>query len=422
MQHRAMHRLATTEVALEHTQAGLGTQPFAGIRVVDCTHVLAGPFCTYQLAVLGAEVIKVEHPDEPDQVRETGTDAALNAARMGTNFLTQAANKQSLTLDLKQPAGQEVLRRLVARADVFVENFRPGALEALGLGAAALRAINPGLIYCAITGFGQEGPKRGHTAYDGIIQAASGLMSVSGTPEVTPLKVGAPVVDYASGAMAAFAIASALFQRTRNGGLGQVIDMAMLDAALMLLGSTVTGYQANGTVLSVPRGNDFVSANGCCYETADGLLMIAALNPRQHARLWTLAGRPDIAARARPAEVAAQEAEMKPVLTRLFATRTAAEWEELLAEAGVPAARVRSLPEALAMPQVLQRPALLQPIDAPLAERPPMKVPGAPFSYEHGGPRVTTPPPRMGQHTDAILENLGYDAAAIGALRSANVI
>ncbi|MEO9189640.1 MAG: CoA transferase, partial [Acetobacteraceae bacterium] len=184
-------------------------RPFEGIRVIDITHVLAGPFAAYQLGVLGADVIKVEHPGEPDQSRGSGSDAALNLAGMGTGFLTQASNKRSITADLKTEAGREIIRRLVATADVLVENYRPGAFEALGLGYAALSAINPRLIYASFSAFGQDGPRGSQTAYDHVIQATSGIMAMTGTETVHPVKLGTPAVDYATGTMGAFALASA---------------------------------------------------------------------------------------------------------------------------------------------------------------------------------------------------------------------
>ena len=205
-------------------------RPFEGIRVIDVTHVLAGPFAAYQLAVLGADVIKVEHPDDPDQSRGAGTDKELNRRNMGTAFLTQASNKRSITLDLKQARDRDILKKLVATADVFVENYRPGAFDALGLGYDSLAAINPRLIYASFSAFGQEGPRGVQTAYDHVIQATSGIMAMTGTPEVNPVKFGSPAVDYATGMTGAFALSAALFQRERT-GKGQRIDMAMLDVA-----------------------------------------------------------------------------------------------------------------------------------------------------------------------------------------------
>src|SRR6266705_3392797 len=269
------------------------TRPFEGIRVIDVTHVLAGPFAAYQLAVLGADVIKVEAPDDPDQSRGSGTDRALNHAGMGTGFLTQGANKRSITLDLKQERGREVLKKLVATSDVLVENYRPGAFEALGLGYEALLKINPRLIYCSISAFGQDGVRREQTAYDHVIQATSGIMASTGTEEVNPIKIGAPAVDYATGTMGAFALASALFQRERT-GCGQYIDLAMLDVAMILMSSHLTGYLRNGHEPK-PSGNRHAHATNSCYMAKDDLVMLGASNLRQQRRLWHAIGRPDMA-------------------------------------------------------------------------------------------------------------------------------
>src|SRR5262249_5458259 len=237
--------------------------PFEGIRVIDVTHVLAGPFAAYQLAVLGADVIKVEHPDEPDQSRGAGTDKALNRRNLGTSYLTQASNKRSITLDLKNEADHDKLKRLVRTADVFVENYRPGALEALGLGYEALAAINPRLIYASFSAFGQTGPRRQQTAYDHVIQATSGIMAMTGTDDVHPITFGLPSIDYATGTTGAFALAAALFQRERS-GRGQRIDMAMLDVAMILMSSHLTGYLHNGSHPK-PHGNRHPHATNSAY-------------------------------------------------------------------------------------------------------------------------------------------------------------
>ena len=215
--------------------------------------MLAGP-SAYQLAVLGAETIKIEEPGQGDIARQTGSDRAQNRRLMGTGYLTQGSNKRCVTLDLKDPRGRDILKRLVVGADVLVENFRAGAMGALGLGYEDLRRINPRLIYCSMTGFGQDGPKAEHNAYDCVIQAISGLMSTTGWPGGPPVKTGAPVIDYASGLSGAFAVSSALFQRERT-GRGQYIDCAMLDAAMMLMSSHLTACSWSG-VAPKPRGND----------------------------------------------------------------------------------------------------------------------------------------------------------------------
>src|SRR5215831_968774 len=214
-------------------------RPFEGLRVLDLTHVLAGPFCTYLLALFGADTIKIEPPGEPDEVRGRGVDAELNAQLMGTNYLTQNANKQAITLNLKSETGRHIVKRLISRTDIFVENYRTGALAALGLGFEHVRVLNPRIIYCSMTGFGQTGPHAGINAYDNVIQAASGLMSLTGTPEVNPIKTGAAIIDYASGLNAAFTIAAALVRRERTGE-GGYIDCSMMESALCLLSSQVT--------------------------------------------------------------------------------------------------------------------------------------------------------------------------------------
>ena len=184
-------------------------RPFEGIRIIDITHVLAGPFAAYQLGLMGADVIKVEHPDEPDQSRDSGSDNDLNHANMGTGFLTQGSNKRAITLNLKTEQGREILKNLVATADVLVENYRPGAFEALGLGYEDLRKINPKLIYASFSAFGQGGPRRQQTAYDHVIQSTSGIMAMTGTPAANPIKIGAPAIDYATGTMGAYALSAA---------------------------------------------------------------------------------------------------------------------------------------------------------------------------------------------------------------------
>src|SRR5579864_5469809 len=374
-------------------------RPFEGIRIIDITHVLAGPFAAYQLAVLGADVIKVEHPDEPDQSREGGTDRALNRRNMGTSFLTQGSNKKSITLDLKTEEGCEILKKLVATSDVLVQNYRPGAFEALGLGYEALLKINPRLIYCSISAFGQDGVRREQTAYDHVIQATSGIMASTGTEEVNPIKIGAPAVDYATGTMGAFALASALFQRERT-GKGQHIDLAMLGVAMMMQASLMTGYFRNKTEPK-PHGNKQPFATNSCYEAKDGLLMIGASNLGQQKRLWQALERPDMVKTDNEAREAdrAHEAE---VLAGIIKTRTADEWEAWLQARHVPAARVRTMAEAVADPHLATRSVFHRHEGAPgIAGS--FGVPLAAFKFAHGGPSIETPPPRMGADTDAVL-------------------
>jgi crotonobetainyl-CoA:carnitine CoA-transferase CaiB-like acyl-CoA transferase len=382
------------------------TRPFEGIRVIDVTHVLAGPFAAYQLAVLGADVIKVEHPDEPDQSRGTGTDKALNRRLMGTGFLTQASNKRSITLDLKTEGDRAILKKLAATADVFVENYRPGALAALGLDYDDLAAINPRLIYASFSAFGQDGPRGRQTAYDHVIQATSGLMAMTGTEDVHPVKFGSPAVDYATGMTGAFALASALFQRERT-GRGQLIDMAMLDVALILASSLLTGYLRNG-VHPKPHGNKHPHATNSAYPTKSGMVMLGASNLRQQRRLWTALGRPDMIKRSNDERDADRDHEAV-VLAEILLTRTADEWEEFLQARHVPAARVRTMGEALADPQLASRGVVHRHEAAPGVEGG-FGVPVAAFKFAHGGPRIDTPPPTLGQHNEEIFAELGVRA------------
>jgi len=396
-----------------------GLRPFEGIRVLDLTHVVAGPFCTYQLALLGADTIKVEEPGVGDMVREDGTDPALNRRGMGTIFLTQNANKRCIALDIKQQAGRDVLLALADRADILVENYRTGALEARGLGYDALAARNPRLIYCSMTAFGQRGPKSSHNAYDQVVQANSGIMFATGTAETAPIKVGAPAIDYSSGMAAAFAIASALFQRERT-GIGQRIDCAMLDVALMLMGFYVTGFLHNG-VKPRARGNQLAHAASSAYPTRDGLLMLAAYSPRQSQRLWTALDRPDLAKLSALHLQESHRDELAAALSEVLLTKTADEWEQWMNERGIPAARVRSLEEALQLPQIDHRGVLHQ-FEGVSDIGSPLTVPMAPFLFQHGGPRADTPPRVLGADTDAVLAELGYSEAAIRELHAARVV
>jgi crotonobetainyl-CoA:carnitine CoA-transferase CaiB-like acyl-CoA transferase len=394
------------------------TRPFEGIRIIDITHVLAGPFAAYQLAVLGADVIKVEHPDEPDQSREGGTDRMLNRKNMGTSFLTQGSNKRSITLDLKQEAGRDILKKLVAGADVLVENYRPGAFEALGLGYEALLKINPRLIYCSISAFGQDGVRREQTAYDHVIQATSGIMAATGTEEVNPIKIGAPAVDYATGTMAAFALASALFQRERT-GKGQHIDLAMLGVAMMMQASLMTGYFRNGTEPK-PHGNKQPFATNSAYDAKEGMVMIGASNLRQQARFWRAVERADMIKTDNEARIDDREREAA-VIADIIKTKTADEWEVYFQARHVPAARVRRMAEAVADPHFENRRVFHHFDNVPGVDGP-VGVPLAAFKFAHGGPSIEVPPREMGADTEAVLGELGCSAAEIAALRAARTI
>ncbi len=394
------------------------TRPFEGIKVIDITHVLAGPFAAYQLALLGADVIKVEQPDDPDQSRSSGPDRKLNHGQMGTGFLTQASNKRSITLDLKTERGREILKKLVATADVMVENYRPGAFKALGLGYEDMRKINPKLIYASMTAFGQDGPRGTQTAYDHVIQSTSGIMAATGTREVNPLKIGAPVIDYATGTTGAFALAAALFQRERT-GQGQYIDMAMLDVALIMQASHVAGYLRTGKDPK-PPGNRHSFASNSAYQTKDGMLMLGASNRRQHARIWAALGRPELGDKDNDHREDNHEAEAA-ILRDILMTKTADEWEAFFQARHVPASRVRHMAEALADPQLEHRRLIHKSSGAPGVDGP-FGVPMTAFKFAHGGAEVTSPPPQLGEHNAEVLKSLGYSDKDIAAFKEEGVI
>jgi crotonobetainyl-CoA:carnitine CoA-transferase CaiB-like acyl-CoA transferase len=395
-------------------------RPFEGIKILDCTHVLAGPFAAYQLAVLGADVVKVDDPNAPDQSRESGADHALNKALMGTGFLTQGSNKRAIALDLKTEGGREALRRLVADwADVLVENYRPGAFKALGLGYDELSRLKPTLIYASMTAFGQDGPRGGQTAYDHAIQATSGITASTGTETSGPIKAGAPVIDYATGTMGAFAISAALFQRLRT-GRGQYIDLAMLDVAMVLQGSQITDFLHSG---HHPKraGNKMRFAASSAFPTRDGLVQLAASNARQHRRFYEAIGDSGEARRASLEERYDRYEEKLAAVAEKMKEKTAAEWETYFQSRHVPATRVRELREALADPHLQSRRVLHRHEDVPGVEKP-VTVPLAAFKFAHDGPSIERPPARVGEHTDEVLGAVGYTAEQLAMLRSSGAI
>lgn len=395
------------------------TRPFEGIRVIDATHVLAGPFAAYQLAVMGADVIKVENPNVIDQVREQGPDEALNNDGMGTYYLTQGANKRAITLNLAHDAGREIFKELIAGADVLIENYRAGALDALGLGYEELAKINETLIYCSMTAFGQQGPRSEQTAYDMQIQATSGIMASTGTAEVNPIKVGPPVVDYATGTTGALAISSALFQRERT-GRGQHIDLAMLDVALVMMSADMTNTKWSGQAPK-PAGNDMKLAGARCYETADGLLMVGAMNRQQHRRLFNYFGHPAIAeVTDYPPRFEHGDEQAKIVQARLL-ERSAKQWEIELQQQHIPAMAVRDIAEAMDDEQLETR-KVLHDFENFRGSGQTLSVPVAAFKYLHGGPEVNTPPPAVGEDTDAVLVELGKSQEEIALLRKNGTI
>ena len=394
------------------------TKLLEGIRVLDLTNVLAGPFCCYQLAQLGADVIKVETPDTGDLARQLGADPDLNARRMGASFLAQNAGKRSVTINLKHAKGREAFLRLARTADAVVENFRPGVLDRLGVGYDTLIAANPGLVYCAISGFGADGPLRDSPAYDQIVQGVSGVMSITGDEASAPLRAGFPVCDTMGGMTAAFALCAALLRRARTGE-GERIDVSMLEATLVSLGWAVSNWLIAG-VKPAPMGNEnMTAAPSGMFQTGDGPINIAANKQEQFEALCDLVGRPELPGDPRFADREARKANryaLRDALEASLATRSAADWSETLNAGGVPAGPVLDIPQALETEQVKGRGLVRQFATVPGIDRP-VSVVRAGFRLGSGDPEPAAPPPSLGSDTDAILGELGFSAETIEDMR-----
>lgn len=400
-----------------------------GIRIIDLTAVLAGPFATYQLGLLGAEVIKVE-PPYGDIAREFGADPELAKARMGASFLAQNAGKRSVTIDLKTDGGREVFERLIATSDVLVENMRPGVLSRLGFSWQRLRELNPQLVYCALSGFGSQGPLAGRQAYDQIIQGLSGMADVTGHPGRGPLRVGFPVCDTMGGLSAALAVCCGLIGRARNGH-GCMVDVSMLDTALTGLGWIASDYLIAGHAPDRMGNHNATSAPSGTFRCADGELNIAANTAAQFESVCTALDRGELlrdprftTREDRKANRAALTNELEETLMRA-STR---HWETVLTSAGVPAGRVLTVPEAFAEDQITAR-GLLHPIAVPGVsgvsgadgERQ-LRVLGTGIHVDGQAPAPSRPPAQLGEHTDEVLREIGYDDAVIDQLRKAGAV
>jgi formyl-CoA transferase len=400
----------------------MATRPLAGIRVLDLTNVLAGPFCCHQLAHLGADVIKVEVPGRGDLARQLGVDGELNGKLMGISFLAQNPGKRSVTLNLKSDAGKDLLRRLVRTADVLVENYRPGVMDRLGVGYETLKQENPDLVYCAISGFGQDGPLKGQPAYDQIIQGMAGVMSITGTPETGPFRVGYPVADTIGGMTAAFAIAGALAGRERNGGT--FIDVSMLEATLATMGWAVSNYLIGGQAPQAIGNENVTSAPSGAFHTADAPINIAANKQEQYEALCGAIGRDDLIADPRfkqREDRKRNRADLKAEIEEGLTKDTAANWVEKLNALGVPSGPVLSVPEVLEQPQVRDRGMIADFAEVPGVGRD-IRVVGTGFKLDGRAPSVETPPPRLGAHNDEIYGELGCGAEEIARLKEDGII
>jgi crotonobetainyl-CoA:carnitine CoA-transferase CaiB-like acyl-CoA transferase len=395
-------------------------KPFAGVRILDFTRYLAGPYGTYQLALLGADVIKIES-HEGDESRHLLVSREWAERKMASSFLAVNANKRSITLDLRKPAAVEVITRLVPTTDVVWENFRPGVMERLGLGYDALAAINPRLVYCAVSGFGHTGPERTTAAFDGKLQAMSGIMSITGDPAGGPMRAGFAICDTIGGMTAALAVASALYQRAHT-GRGQFVDVAMLDAALAFIPGPVTEY----TVAGIPQrqiGNGSVSRKPTAgrFRAGDGYLVLAVLTEKQFVALMRTIGRAEALDDPRFKDWRARtdhEPALREIIEGALAKDDPKSWETRLTAADVPCATVWKIDEITRHPQLEHRD-VLQTIDSRYG---PMRLVGAGFRLAHGGPGIEREPPTLGEHTDEILAEAGYTPAEIKDRRRDGVI
>ncbi|NDW07338.1 CaiB/BaiF CoA transferase family protein [Jiella pacifica] len=398
-------------------------QPLEGVRVIDLSQVLAGPYATYLMGMMGAEVIKIEKPGEGDWTRRVGPLPELGDRRMGLGFWTQNAAKKSVTINLKTPDGLEIARKLISGANVFVENFKPGVAERLGLGFDAVRKIKNDIVYCSISAYGQNGPLSPRPAYDHVIQGMCGIMLTTGKLGDGPTKVGAPYVDFATGMNAAMAVMAALIEVRRTGKAVNV-DVAMLDTALMLMASLMT-QQKSADWKPVQNGNEAWSASPSsgAFETASGLLMLAANNEPQFRKLCSVIGREDILDDPRwdTPEVRRENGrDLRRTLDETFLTRTADEWEAVLAQADVPAARARSLDETLAEPQIAAR-GLLSEMHLEGHDRA-IHVPSLSFRANGEAVAPRSLPPALGADTERVLRALGIDGAEVERLRKGGAI
>lgn len=396
------------------------TKPFAGTRILDFTRYVAGPYGTYQLALLGADVIKIE-PKTGDEMRQSQVSKEWAAKGLGPSFMGINANKRSLTLDLRKPKAVEIVKRLAKAADVVWENFRPGVMDRFGLGYETLKAVNPRLIYCAVSGFGQNGPERGTAAFDGKLQAMSGIMSITGHEDKGPTRAGFALCDTIGAMTAAFAVAGALYQRTATGE-GQFVDVSMLDAALAFIPGQVAEYTITGH-LHRQFGNlsSTGKVTGNRFKAGEGDLMLAVMTERQFANLMKGLGREDALADPRFADWPSRsknEPALRAIIEDALASDSAKNWEQRLTVMDVPCAGIWAISEIVHHPQLAHRD-VLQKVQSPDGE---LTLVGSGFRLAHGSGGIDRPPPRIGEHNAEILAEVGYDAGEIAALNEEGVV
>ena len=393
--------------------------PLTGTTVLDLTRVLSGPYCTMMLADMGARVIKVEQPGRGDDTRGWGPPFENGES---SYFMSVNRNKESLTLNLKHPEGQQILKTLLDEADVLVENFRPGTLARLQLGYADIAPRWPGLVYCSVSGFGHTGPRRSQPGYDAVLQAEGGLMSITGDVDGPAYRLGVAIADITSGMFAAYGVAVALLARHRT-GRGQFVDVGMLDSVAALLTYQAGIYFATDQAPTRLGNRHPTIVPYETLETGDGELVVAVGNDQLWRSFCGLLGAPDLADDPRFAtnkDRVEQHAALRPILVERLRTRRAADWIALFTEAGIPCGAVRDIAEVLSDPQIVER-AMVVALNHPLAGA--IRVLGVPVKLDDTPGTVRTPPPTLGQHTEEILrQDVGLEASAIARLREAGAI
>ena len=387
------------------------------IRVIDMTNVLSGPFTTLHLALLGAEVIKIENPNGGDLARKLGNVPKLNKELMGTSFLAQNANKKSITLNMKVTEAKEIFKKLLKTADVVVENFRPGVMDRLGFSYDEICKINPKIIYCAISGFGQSGPDACKPAYDQIIQGLSGVMDVNGDERLHPLRAGFPVCDTIGGLNAAFAIMGALYHRERTGE-GQFIDIALLDSIMPLMGWVAANLLIGGQD-PIPMGNDnFTAAPSGAFRTKDGYINIAANQQKQWEDLVDVVGLPELKTDPRFQERDTRKANRKlltPILEEKLAQNSTEHWVDILNAKGIPSGDILGLGKALTSEQIKHRQTIVSVNEPQIGD---IKIFNLSAQFSKTPASIDAPPPRLSAHTEEILGELGYTTEDLKNLKA----
>jgi crotonobetainyl-CoA:carnitine CoA-transferase CaiB-like acyl-CoA transferase len=396
-------------------------QPLEGIRILDLTRAMAGPYCTMMLGDLGADVVKVERPSYGDESRGWGPPFVGEPygpyPGESAYFISANRNKRSITINLKGTKGQELVRQLAARSDALVENFRTGTLDEMSLGYVDLRAVNPGLVYCSISGYGRTGPYASHPGYDFVIQAEGGFMGITGPEEGPPYRVGVPIIDITAGMFSATAILAALRAREITGE-GQLVDLSLFETQVALLANVASNYLVGG---EEPHRLGNAHPNITPYEAfpaRDRWFALAAANDRQWASLCDVIGQPDLAHDSRFATNSARvqsRAALREILDAAFQTKDADEWLAAFRQAGLPCGPINSIPEVFAHPQAEARELILE------AEHPTVgtvRFPGFPYKLSHTQAGVRLPPPQLGQHTEEVLvEWLGFTAKDVAVFQ-----